>query len=262
MQTASYPGIPGAYVEEAAERLGFKPMPCSSFADCVDMAANGDADAALLPVENSTEGSVGESNDLLLHTNLDMVREIRLPVSHCLIGFGKEKDVKTVYSHWQALGQCRKALAGHVTVSTSDTAGAVKQVSGMKDGSSAAIGSKKAARIYGVPVIREHVSDVRENYTRFVALGRGRPKPTGNDKTTIRFMLPNEPGALHSALSVMTGVNMTRIESRPLKTGRWEYHFLVDFKGHRDDGTVTDVLERLRENTESLRVLGSYRLNS
>ncbi len=163
MQTASYQGIPGAYGEEAAERLGFRPISCRSFAECVHLVENGEVDAALLPVENSTEGSVGESTDLLLHTNLDMVRKIRLPVSHCLIGFGKEKNVKTVYSHWQALGQCRKTLAGHATVSTSDTAGAVKQVSGMKDGSSAAIGSKKAARIYGVPVIREHVSDVREN---------------------------------------------------------------------------------------------------
>ena len=93
-------------------------------------------------------------------------------------------------------------------------------------------------------------------------LGHGRSKFTGADKTTIRFKLLNEPGALHSALGAMTGVNMTRIESRPLKTGKWEYHFLVDFEGHRDDGTIVNVLERLRENTRSLHVLGSYKTGS
>ena len=258
MHTIAYQGIPGAYGEEAAKRLGLDPMPCRSFTECVRMAEDGNADAALLPVENSTEGSVGESNDLLFNTNLEIMREMRLPVSHCLIGFGKEEDVATVYSHQQALGQCRAMLAHRTAVQIGDTAEAVKLVKSLGDKHAAAIASRQAASIYGVPIIRERINDVAENYTRFVMLGRDRPKPTGTDKTTLRFTLPNRPGALHSALGVMNDVNMTRIESRPLKTGKWEYGFIIDFVGHRDNQAVAGMLERLQKKTEKLHVLGSY----
>ena len=258
METLAYQGVPGAYGEKAVKRLGLQPIPCSTFTECVTMAENGNVDAALLPIENSTEGDVGESNDLLLSTALNILSETYLPVSHCLIGTGLESEVTTVYSHQQALGQCRKMLVNKKTISIGDTAEAVQLVKKLGSRHNAAIASYEAACIYKVPIIRKHVNDVSENYTRFVMLGHGKPKPTGADKTTIRFKLPNEPRALYSVLGVMGNVNLTRIESRPLKTGKWEYYFLVDFTGHRDDQNIVNILEQIQTKTEALHVVGSY----
>ena len=258
MKTLAYQGVHGAYGEKAVNKLGLQPIPYSTFTKCVNMAENGDVDAALLPIENTTEGDVGEANDLLLSTTLNILSEIYLPISHCLIGTGLEKDVTTVYSHQQALGQCRKMLANKITISINDTAEAVKLVKKLDDKCNAAIASSDAANIYNVPIIREHVNDVSENYTRFVMLGHGKTKPTGNDKTTIRFKLANEPRALYSVLGVIGDVNLSRIESRPLKTGKWEYYFLVDFVGYYDDQNIVNILKQLETKTDALHIIGSY----
>ena len=258
MKTLAYQGVRGAYGEKAVKCLGMQPIPCDTFTKCVNMAESGDVYAALLPIENTTEGDVGESNDLLLSTTLNILAEIYLPILHCLIGTGLEKDVTIVYSHQQALGQCRKMLADKATIPISDTAKAVQLVKKLDDKHNAAIASIEAANIYNVPIIREHVNDVSENYTRFVMLGRGKTKPTGNDKTTIRFKLSNEPRALYSVLGVIGDVNLSRIESRPLKTGKWEYYFLVDFVGHYDDQNIVNMLKELKTKTDALHIVGSY----
>ena len=260
MTLLAYQGIPGSYSEKAARKTNFDLVQCKSFSECMCMVENGDVDLALLPIENSTDGGVSDANDLLVKTSLNITSEIYLSVSHCLIGFGKKKDVKRIYSHQQALHQCSKLVTGRETIQTTNTAESVKMIKALNDRTVAAIASKEASNIYGVPVIEEHVNDVSENYTRFLTLGRDESGKTGNDKTTIHFILLNELGSLHSVLSVllMNGINVTRIESRPLKTGRWEYGFIVDFTGHRNEQRIDEMLKRLMPKTKLLHVLGSY----
>lgn len=259
MMRASYQGIPGSYSECAAKRLGHEPMPCVTFADAARMVEDGKADVALLPIENSTEGSVGEANDLLFDTNLTVAGETYYHVRHCLIGTGSKEGVRTVYSHPQALGQCRRFVGDREQVPVYDTAGAVGMVRDIGRDDVAAIASREASDIYGVPLIAEDVNDVLENYTHFLILGRTEAaKAEGESKTTITLTLRHEPGALHTALGALRGLNLTRIESRPRKNGSFEYGFNIDFVGHRDDAGVRTALAELEKNTASLRVLGSY----
>ena len=260
MVTTSYQGVPGSYSECAALQLGYKPVPCVSFAETVKMAEDGNTDIALLPIENSTEGSVGESNDLLLDTGLAIVGEVYYHVRHCLIGIGSEDEVRTIYSHQQALGQCRRFIGNRKSVSVHDTAGAVELVRDINRTDVAAIASRESSAIYGVPVIAEDINDVYENYTRFLIIGKTPAVKIDRHgaKTTITFMLKHEPGALCSALLSLRELNMTRIESRPRKNGSFEYNFSVDFMGHVDDAMVRSALAELEKNVVSLRVLGSY----
>lgn len=261
MTRAAYQGAPGSYGECAALQLGYRPVPCASFAEAANAVECGDADVALLPVENSTEGSVGGSNDILFDTGLHITGESYYRVRHCLIGFGDEDGVRTVYSHQQALGQCRRFIGNRRTVSVYDTAGAVGMIRDINRADVAAIASREAAAIYKVPVIAEDINDVSENYTRFLTVGRApvaRIDGQAESKTAVAFMLKHEPGALCAALLPLRGLNMTRIESRPRKNGSFEYNFCADFMGHADDAGVRSALEELGRRVVSLRVLGSY----
>lgn len=259
MMRASYQGVPGSYSECAARQLGHEPIPCVTFADTVKMVESGKADVALLPIENSTEGSVGEANDLLFATNLTVVGETYYHVRHCLIGTGNEELVRVVYSHPQALGQCRRFVGDRERVPVYDTAGAVGMVRDINRDDVAAIASREASEIYGVPLIAEDINDILENYTHFLVLGKMEaPRVDGESKTTVTFTLRHEPGALHTALWALRGLNLTRIESRPRKNGSFEYGFNVDFVGHRDEGKVRAALTELEKHAVSLRTLGSY----
>lgn len=264
MTRAAYQGIPGAYGESAALQLEYEPVSCTTFADTAMAVEDERADVALLPVENSTEGGVGGSNDVLLDTGLHITGETYLHVVHCLIGTGGIKDVRTVYSHQQALGQCGRFIGdrGWRTVPTLDTAEAVIMVRDMRRPDAAAIASNEAASAYQMPVIATGINDVRENYTRFLVLGREPVARTGGHageyKTTVVFTLKHEPGALHAALGPLRGTSMTRIESRPVKNGRFEYCFVADFMGHGDDDSTRRALAGLERSAESLRILGSY----
>lgn len=261
MVSASYQGIPGSYSECAALQLDYKPVPSASFDEAVKAVERGDVDVALLPIENSTEGSVGGSNDILFDTGLYIVGEVYYRVRHCLIGTGKRDGVRTVYSHQQALGQCRRFIGNMQTVSVHDTAGAVEMVRDINRADVAAIASREASDIYGVPVIAEDINDVRENYTRFLMIGRtpvAKIDGQAEAKTTVTFMLKHEPGALCAALLPLRGLNMTRIESRPRKNGSFEYNFSVDFMGGGDDADVRLALDKLKKSVVSLHVLGSY----
>lgn len=264
MTKAAYQGMPGAYGESAVLGLGHEPVPCATFADTVMAVEDGRADIALLPVENSTEGGVGESNDILLDTGLRITGETYLRVTHCLIGTGGIRDVRTVYSHQQALGQCGRFIrdGGWRTVPTLDTAGAVAMVRDMHSPDAAAIAGNEAASAYQMPVIATGINDVCENYTRFLVLGMepaaARAGGLEEYKTTVAFTLRHEPGALHAALGHLRESNMTRIESRPVKNGRFEYCFVADFAGHADDERTHRALSGLERHTESVRVLGSY----
>lgn len=263
MVTASYQGAPGAYSECAALRLGYEPVPCATFAEAARMAEDGGVDVALLPIENSTEGSVGGSNDILFDTGLHIVGETYYHVRHCLIGTGTEDEVRVIYSHPQALGQCKRFIGDRKSVSVHDTAGAVGMIRDMDRADVAAIASREASAIYGVPVIAEDINDVYENYTRFLMIGRNHSTKTGGrgeveSKTTVTFTLRHKPGALCAALLSLRGLNMTRIESRPRKNGSFEYNFSIDFAGHAGDKKVRSALAELKKNAVSLRVLGSY----
>lgn len=256
---ASYQGIPGSYSEGVARQLGHEPVPCATFADTIRLVLDGQADVALLPIENSTEGSVGEANDILFDTDLTVVGEAYYHVRHCLIGLGSMEDVRVVYSHPQALGQCRRFIGDRERVPVYDTAGAVGMVQDMGRKDVAAIASHEAAEMYGMPLIAKDINDVFENYTHFLILGKiEASRPDGEAKTTITFKLTHKPGALYMALHALRKLNLMRIESRPQKDGSFEYGFSIDFIGHRDDVKVRTALAGLEKNTVSLQVLGSY----
>jgi chorismate mutase/prephenate dehydratase len=217
----------------------------------------------VVPIENSTEGSVTHAVDALLEGGVFIRREHVLEVSHCLLSTAERLTaIERVYSHPQALSQCRGWLAKNLSsaqlVQTTSTAGAAREAA--SDPRGAAIGSRLLAELSGLPVLRERVQDLRENATRFVILAREDGPRTGTDKTTLGFALRDEPGALRRALEIFdaAGVNLSRIESRPSKRAAWEYVFLVDVEGHRDDAGVARAVHELRARCESVILLGSY----
>ena len=265
MKSVSFQGERGAYSEAAS--LSFfgnevKAVPCSTFANALQNTENDTSDYSILPVENSLEGSVGESNDLLLTTNLTVVGEIYHRVHHCLIGTGSIGGIDTVYSHPQALGQCRKFIQENSlkTIPSYDTAGSVKIIKDLNKNNVACIASKNAAEIYDVSVIKEGIEDNANNYTRFLVFSKEKNNKTENNKTSIIFSVKHEVGTLHQIISefYQHKINLTKIESRPNKNTAWEYNFYVDFEGHQDDPAIKDVLQKLRDDTTFLKILGSY----
>ncbi|ABK78617.1 chorismate mutase/prephenate dehydratase [Cenarchaeum symbiosum A] len=228
----------------------------------LDSTVRGTTDYSVLPIENSIEGSVGESSDLLYSTKLIAVGEIYHRIEHCLIGTGAPGKITTVYSHPQALGQCRRFIQkeGMRTVPTYDTAGSVPMIKKMDSVDLACIASRRASEIYGVPVIREDIADDPNNHTRFLVLGDKACPPSKKDKTSIIFSIRHEPGALHRITAAFgrAAVNLTKIESRPRSGSPWEYNFYVDFEGSAADPGIAGVLEEAGRNTSFFKVLGSY----
>lgn len=200
--------------------------------------------------------------DLLLTTKLNAVGEIYHRISHCLIGLVSLDKIDTVYSHPQALGQCRKFIQkNHLKpIPTYDTAGSVKIVLELKKNNIACIASKKAAEIYNVPIIKESVEDNPSNYTRFLVMSNKKKEGTTKDKTSIIFAIKHVPGALYNILEKFNsnGINLTKIESRPTKSTPWEYNFYVDFEGHQEDTKIKDTMDKIVANTTFLKIVGSY----
>ena len=265
MERISFQGERGAY-SEAASVLFFEDeietIPCSTFANALKNTENDASDYSILPVENSLEGSVGESNDLLLSTKLHVTGEVYHRIHHCLIGTGSIGDIDTVYSHPQALGQCRQFIQENSlkTIPSYDTAGSVKIIKDLNKNNVACIASKDAAEIFGVPIIQEGIEDNANNYTRFLIFSKEKSNTTENSKTSIIFSIKHESGTLYQIINefYQQKINLTKIESRPNKNTTWEYNFYVDFEGHQDDSTIKDVLQKLRDNTTFLKILGSY----
>ena len=265
MKHVSFQGERGAYSEAASISFfgnEIEVIPCLTFADALKNTENGGSDYSVLPVENSLEGSVGESNDLLLSTKLNAIGEIYHRIHHCLIGTGSIDNIDTVYSHPQALGQCRQFIQENSlkTIPSYDTAGSVKIIKDLNKNNVACIASKNAAVIFDVSVIKEGVEDNVNNYTRFLVFSKETNNKTENNKTSIIFSVKHEAGALHQIINefYQHKINLTKIESRPNKNTAWEYNFYVDFEGHQDDSSIKDVLQKLRENTTFLKILGSY----
>ncbi|TBR24676.1 MAG: prephenate dehydratase [Candidatus Nitrosotenuis sp.] len=264
MYKVSFQGERGAYSEDAAISFfkeAIDTVPFSTFTEVVESTQNGNTDYSVLPVENSLEGSIGESYDLLVSTSLTIVGEVYYRVRHCLIGLDGMDSIDTVYSHPQALGQCRKFIQDHKlkTIPTYDTAGSVKIIKDLNKKNVSCIASKRASEIYHVPIIKEGIEDNASNYTRFLVLSK---KPLGDgDKTSIIFSVKHEAGALFNILKEFNDfkVNLTKIESRPNKSTPWEYNFYMDFDGTKDDSTIQGILEKIRQRTLFMKVLGSYK---
>ena len=263
----SFQGERGAYSEAAAASffsdMAIETVPHENFSKALHSTVGGDTEYTILPVENSIEGSVGESYDLLMSTPLVVSGEINQRIRHCLIGYGTLEQVKSVYSHPQALGQCRRFLEEREikALPAYDTAGSIKKIGDeSNDVTVAGIASKSAAALYGVPIIAQDIADNAHNYTRFLILSKDKNiLATGHDKTSIMFSIKHEPGSLYKILATFyhNNVNMTKIESRPTKTNAWEYNFYVDFEGHVDDPRVSRMMQTISKDA-FVRVLGSY----
>ena len=230
-------------------------------------------DFAVVPIENSTAGSVGETVDLLISKNVRIVGETSVPVEHCLI-IHKDSDltkIRKVMSHPQALAQCREYLDRNgrswEQISVYDTAGSVKMIKEQNLRDTAGIASELAAEIYGMKVASKGIEDDHSNTTRFIVIENAEknPKipnePTGQDKTSAIFATKHEPGCLVRALSALSsrGINLDRIESRPIRGKPWEYYFYVDFSGHVGEDACRKAIDDLRYQCEEVKVLGSYR---
>jgi len=263
----AFQGEVGAYSEQAVF-LFFGPTasvrPCKSLRTVFETIEKGESDFGVVPIENSLEGSVNETYDLLLDSSLQVSGEINLRVVHCLIANPETQlsDIKVVYSHPQALAQCRRFLEtlNCEVVSTYDTAGSVKMIRDKRLVDSAAIASEKAAEVYGMKIIRKAIEDSPNNYTRFFVLSKDDAPPSGRDKTSIIFSVKHLPGTLYDALQefAVRSINLTKIESRPTKQNPWEYNFYLDFEGHRKDAICKEALEGLRKKSTFVKILGSY----
>ena len=261
----SFQGERGAY-SEAAAKLFFneeiESVEHGTFAEVLENTSNNNTEYAILPVENSLEGSVGESYDLLYSTTLNATGEIYHKIEHCLIGIGDLENVDTVYSHPQALGQCREFIEKQnmKTIPAYDTAGSVKIVKELNKKNCASIASKTASALYDMPIITDNIANNLNNYTRFLILSKKESPETGNDKTSIIFSIKHEPGSLYRIIEKFhkNNVNLTKIESRPTKANTWEYNFYVDFEGHKNDSKIYEMLEKIKQESLFMKVLGSY----
>ena len=262
----AYLGPPGTFSEEAAIRQfggQARLQPCASIDEVFRQVEAGQIQYGVVPVENSTEGSIGRTHDLLFATPLKLCGEVLLPVHQCLMSkSGKPAGVRRILSHSQSLAQCHEWLNQHFPkarrVPVVSNAEAARLV--VKDAGAAAIASKTAAAVYGLKVIAGHIEDEPQNTTRFVVIAAQDAGPSGKDKTSLVMSTRNVPGAVHALLAPLAqnGVSMTRLESRPARTGRWEYLFYVDIEGHQHDANVARALKKLSAKTAFFKNLGSY----
>ncbi|MFQ5480813.1 MAG: prephenate dehydratase [Thermodesulfobacteriota bacterium] len=238
-------------------------LPQKEIADVFEAVEKGRADFGVVPIENTAEGVVTHTLDMFVSSTLTISAEIMLEVSLALLNkTGSLADVKTVSSHPHALAQCRNWLKANISeatfLDTSSTAMAAKMAS--EDESSAAVASLAAADLYNLRVLENHIEDTPHNLTRFLVVGRQCAKETGDDKTSIVFAIKDAPGALYDMLEPFArrGINLTKIESRPIKTRVWEYLFFIDLDGHINEARVREAVEELRKVCSFMKTLGSY----
>jgi len=264
----AFQGELGAYSEMAVYTFfgqSAEVKPGESFDDVFESVKTGDVDYGVVPIENSIEGSVNRTYDLFLEYDLKVCGEIIIRISHCLIAHKGTKldQIQTVYSHPQALAQCRKFLEEHKlrAISTFDTAGSVKMIKEENMMDAAAIASERAAQIYGMTILAKEIEDTKNNSTRFFVLNKQDSPYSGSDKTSIIFAAKSVPGALYKILKEFAdrNINLTKIESRPTKSTPWEYHFYLDFEGHRTETKCQQALEGIQDKTLFVKILGSYK---
>lgn len=265
MTRVSFPGARGAYSEGAARSFfgeSVVTVPAETFGGALGMVESGESEYAAIPIENMLGGAVGQSYDLLLSTRLVISGEIYHPIRHCLIGIGDIGQAITVYSHPQALEQCRKFIEGRglrrmVAFSTADS---VKVVRDLNRADAVCIASEEAAELYGMPVMLRNIADHPRNHTRFFIMSKEAADPARRNKTSLAVSVRDEPGTLHGVLGHFRDrrINITKIASRPKKAGSWDYHFFIDFDGHIRDENVREMIPEIRRQTGFLKLLGSY----
>ncbi|UCF93678.1 MAG: prephenate dehydratase [Desulfobacterales bacterium] len=264
-QLVAFQGEHGAYSEVAARRLvaGGAYIPCLEFADVFRGVEEGHFDLGVVPVENSLEGAVTQVNDLLTTTTLKVAGEIKVSVNHCLLAteVTDYREIRLVYSHPQALAQCRGFLARNKLEPRPfyDTAGAAKMLARENPKAAAAIASALCAELYDLEIIKEGIEDGPSNSTRFLLLSR-EPYTDAGDKTSLIFAVAHEAGQLYGVLKLFAeaNINLTRIASMPLRSDPSNYSFFLDFEGSDKDEHVVEVLKRMEDLSISMKSLGSY----
>jgi prephenate dehydratase len=264
----AFQGERGAFSEEAAVQLlgeEITLVPRASFDAMFNAINDNAADYILAPIENSLAGSVHRSFDLLVESRLTIVGEVIIPIVHHLIGVpgASFEGITTVQSHPVALAQCERFFTAHFglkRVAAEDTAGSVREVMRAGDRSRAAIAGRRAAAIYGGAILGEHLEDDPENYTRFLLLSPKGAVSEGADKLSLVFELDHRPGALHQALAPFAnrGINLMKIESRPVHGSPWQYRFYLDLQTPSVQAGTQAALEELAKLVVGLRILGSY----
>ena len=264
--SVAYLGPQGTFTEAAAlKRFGsaIQGQPCATIDDVFRAVEAGTVNYGVVPVENSSEGAIGRTLDLLMQSTLQVCGESILPIHQCLLAQHCDKgSIKTVYSHPQSLGQCQGWLnvnlphAARIPVASNAEAARLAA----ENSSSAAIAGSQAAAHFGLSVCVENIEDDANNTTRFLVLGKQHVAPSGNDKTSLVMSAANRPGAVHDLLVPLAkhGVSMTKLESRPARSGLWEYVFFMDIEGHQDDAKVAAALAELKNVASFVKVLGSY----
>ncbi|HXJ16255.1 MAG TPA: prephenate dehydratase [Candidatus Polarisedimenticolia bacterium] len=269
----AFQGERGAFSEEAAVKLlgeNVSLVPRPTFEAAFTAIGDGLADYILAPIENSLAGSIHRSFDLLVDSDLHILAEVIIPIAHNLIGLpgASFEDIAVVESHPVALAQCEQFFSAHPRlkrIATEDTAGSVREVVRAGDKTRAAIAGRRAAEIYGGAILREHLEDNRENYTRFLLLATSPHAAEdaalgSEDKLSLVFQLDHRPGALYHALEPFArrNLNLLKIESRPVHGQPWQYRFYLDLQASRRDPEVAAALAELEKLVVNLRILGSY----
>ncbi len=262
----AYLGPQGTYSQEAAIRhfgSSIELRSCTTIDDVFKQVETGAIGYGVVPVENSTDGAIGRTLDLLLTTTAKVCGEIMLPVRQCLMSKAKNRTaIKKIYSHTQSLAQCQHWLARYLPgadqIAVVSNAEAARLAA--SDAKSAAIASKTAAALYQLNLLARNIQDEARNTTRFLVLAREDVAPSGCDKTSLILSTRNVPGAIHDLLSPLAknSVSMTRLESRPAKTGLWEYMFYIDIEGHASDARVAQALVEIARKASFVKNLGSY----
>ena len=263
---AAYLGPIGTYSEEAMHEYfgqSIEGLPCPSIDEVFRSVEAGAAEFGVVPVENSTEGAVSRTLDLLLQSQLQIGGELALPIHHNLLtASGDLTGVTRVCAHAQALAQCQRWLSTHAPhlerEAVSSNAEAARLAAA--DPTVAAIAGDRAATHYGLQVAYALIQDDPHNRTRFLMIGKEPAGVSGNDRTSLIFSVKNEPGAVFRLLEPLArhGVSMTRFESRPARVDKWEYYFYIDVEGHRNDAAVAAALAELEQKAAFVKILGSY----
>jgi chorismate mutase/prephenate dehydratase len=268
--TVAFLGPVGTFSEQAMHQQfgrAVDGLPCSSIDEVFRVTEAGTADFGVVPIENSSEGVINRTLDLLLQTTLTISSEISILVRHNLMTkSGSMEGVQSICAHSQALAQCQGWLNQHYpnierkAVASNAEAARIASV----DGSMAAIASDMASQEYHLEIVNSAIQDEPHNRTRFALLGYQKTTPSGRDQTSLVLSVPNKAGAVYNLLAPLAthGVSMTRFESRPARMGSWDYYFYVDVEGHADSADVAKALEELHDSAAFFKVLGSYPLNA
>lgn len=269
MKKVAYLGPKGSFSQEAFDLCyngkNVEAVEYMNMNDAIMSVVKDETDEAIVPIENSIEGSVNTTLDAVYSVDLNIIKEIVIPISlNIMVKKGVKKDeIKSIMTHPQPIGQAREYInknfsKASIVYTYSTSEGAKLVVEG--DGTEATIGSKKAAEIYGLDVIEANVQDNNNNQTRFIVLSKKTAPKSGNDKTSIIFSGEDKPGSLYRILDIFSlwDVNLTKIESRPSKNGLGQYIFFVDLEGHVDNEDVKDALTMIKKKTSFYKFLGSY----